>query len=54
MNKRQELEIEIKSYQEVIFQFSKGCDARMSIQLDRFLKDIEKKIEELKIKLNGT
>lgn len=46
-------EIEKKSYQEVIKQFSKG-DARMSTSLDEFLCGIEKKIKEINDKLSGT
>lgn len=47
---KEEIEIEIKSYQEVIRQFTKGnpSDARMSISFDQFLKSIEDKIKELK------
>lgn len=54
MTEKEEIEIEIKSYQEVIRQFSKGCDPRMETGLDEFLCEIEDKIEELKKKLNGT
>lgn len=50
---RQEIEIEIRSYREVLKQFNKG-DARMSISLDNLLKTIENKIRELQIQLNGT
>lgn len=45
-----ELEIEKASYQEVIKQFTKGCDARMETSLDEFLCGIEAKIKEI----NGT
>lgn len=51
---RQELEIEKKSYQEVVRQFSKGCDARMEVGLNQFLTEIEDKIKEIDLKLNGT
>lgn len=51
---RIDLEIEKASYQEVIKQFTKGCDARMETDLDKFLCDIEDKIEEINKKLNGT
>lgn len=53
MNK-EELEIEIKSLQEVLKQFTKGCDPRMEISLDKFLCDIENRIKELQKQLNGT
>ena len=42
-----DLEIEKASYQEVIKQFTKGCDARMETSLDEFLCSIEDKIEEI-------
>lgn len=50
---RIDLEIEKASYQEVIKQFTKGCDARMETGLNEFLCDIESKIEEINIKLNA-
>jgi hypothetical protein len=43
--------IEKKAFQEVVYQLSKGCDARMSCQLDSFLCGIEDKIREIDIKL---
>lgn len=46
-----ELEIEKASYQEVIKQFSKGCDARMEISLNDFLCSLQDKIKEIDKKL---
>ena len=51
MTEREEIEIEIKSYQEVIIH---DCDSRMEFGLNKFLSEIEDKIKELKKKLNGT
>lgn len=52
---RIELEIEKKSFQEVVKQFTMhDCDARMEVGLNRFLCEIEDKIKEIDIKLNGT
>ena len=50
---RIDLEIEKTSYQEVIKQMSKGCDARMETGLNEFLSDIETKIEQINKKLNA-
>jgi hypothetical protein len=48
---RTKLEIEKSSYQEVIKQFTKGCDSRMEVELDAFLCEIEDKIIEINKKL---
>ena len=48
---RIDLEIEKASYQEVIKQFSKGCDARMETSLNEFLCSLEDKIREINKKL---
>jgi hypothetical protein len=47
-----ELTIEKRAYQEVVKQFSKGCDPRMEISLNDFLCGIEDKIKEIDLKLN--
>jgi hypothetical protein len=49
---RIDLIIEKRSYQEVIKQFSSGCDARMEVGLNSFLQDIENKIKEIDRKLD--
>lgn len=48
-----DLTIEKKAYQEVIKQFTKGCDARMECSLDEFLRGLENKIKEIDEKLKG-
>lgn len=55
MNNRERIELEIEraSYQEVVKQLSKGCDARMETGLNEFLCGIETKIEEISLKLNS-
>jgi hypothetical protein len=52
MNRKQYLEIEIKSFQEVLSQFSKG-DNRMSTLLDKFCNEIEDRIQQLKAELDS-
>jgi hypothetical protein len=47
-----ELEIEKKSYQEVIYQFTKGCDTRMNIKANEFCKMIELRIHNIDIELS--
>ena len=49
-----ELTIEKKAYEEVIKQFSKGCDPRMECGLNEFLCGIEDKIREIDEKLRLT
>ena len=52
---RIQLEIEKRSYQEVVRQFIiHDCDSRMCTKLNAFLSSIENKIKEIDEKLNVT